>query len=93
MFANRMSTTCSCTTTPASAAARRTAQTCATETQATTFRGVPSNDANAQRRTDTDTESACIGAHLCSTAKLKRKTETLFPANLMKLQHQFDLKQ
>jgi hypothetical protein len=50
---------------------------------------VPSNGANAQRRT----ESACIGADSLPTAKCKRKIETLIPAILMVLQHQYGPKQ
>jgi hypothetical protein len=50
---------------------------------------VTSNGANAQRRV----ESACTGADSLSTAKCKRKIETLIPANLMVLQHQYGPKQ
>jgi hypothetical protein len=50
---------------------------------------VPSNGANAQRRT----ESACTGADSLSTAKCKLKIETLIPAILMVLQHHHGPKQ
>jgi hypothetical protein len=50
---------------------------------------VPSNGANAQRRT----ESACIGADSFSTAKCKLKIETLIPAILTVLQHHYGPKQ
>jgi hypothetical protein len=50
---------------------------------------VPSNDANAQQRT----ESACIGADSLPSAKRDRKIETLIRANLMVLQHQHGPKQ
>jgi hypothetical protein len=50
---------------------------------------VPSNDANAQRRT----ESACIGADSFSTAKCKHKFATLIPAILMVLHHHYGPKQ
>jgi hypothetical protein len=50
---------------------------------------VPSNGANAQRRT----KSACIGAHCFSSAKRNRKIETMIPAILMVLQHQYGPKQ
>jgi hypothetical protein len=50
---------------------------------------VPSNGANAQRRT----ESACIGADSLPSAKRDHKIETLIPAILMVLQHHYGPKQ
>jgi hypothetical protein len=50
---------------------------------------VTSNGANAQRRV----ESACTGADSLPSAKRNRKIETLIPANLMVLQHQYGPKQ
>jgi hypothetical protein len=48
---------------------------------------VPSNDANEQRRV----ESACMGADSLPSAMRNRKIETLIPAILMVLQHQYSM--
>jgi hypothetical protein len=50
---------------------------------------VPSNDADAHWRV----ESACMGADSLPSAKRNRKIETLIPAILMVLQHQYGPKQ